>query len=113
VPEDKKRERLARLFEAVEIQGAAHLASLVGTRQRVLVEGASKSEKGVADAARVQGRTEQSEIVHIEAPGALSLVGSVVEVEIVRANKHSLGAVPTGPVPASRAPRRGLPVVSV
>ncbi len=85
----------------------------MGTRQRVLVEGASKSEKGGADPSRVQGRTERSEIVHIEAPGGLSLVGSVVEVEIVRANRHSLGAVLTGPMPASRAPRRGLPVVSV
>jgi tRNA-2-methylthio-N6-dimethylallyladenosine synthase len=113
VPEAAKSERLARLFEVVEAQGAAHLASLVGTRQRVLVEGASKSEKGVAEATRVQGRTQQSEIVHIEAPGALSLVGRVVEVEIVRANKHSLGGVPTESLPAMpRVARRGLPVVS-
>jgi tRNA-2-methylthio-N6-dimethylallyladenosine synthase len=113
VPEAAKSERLARLFEVVEAQGAAHLASLVGTRQRMLVEGASKSEKGVAEATRVQGRTQQSEIVHIEAPGALSLVGRVVEVEIVRANKHSLGGVPTESLPAMpRVARRGLPVVS-
>jgi tRNA A37 methylthiotransferase MiaB len=101
-----KRERLARLFEVVEAQGAAHLARLVGTQQRVLVEGASKSEKGGAlDAAvRVQGRTERNEIVHVEAaePGAAaSLVGSIVEVEVVRANRHSLTAVPTAPVQAA------------
>jgi tRNA-2-methylthio-N6-dimethylallyladenosine synthase len=113
VTEEKKSERLARLFELIEAQGSRHLASLVGTRQRVLVEGASKSDKGTADPSRVQGRTERSEIVHIEAPGALGLLGTLVEVEIVRANRHSLGAVPTGPVPASRPPRRGLPVVSV
>jgi tRNA-2-methylthio-N6-dimethylallyladenosine synthase len=116
VSEAAKSERLARLFETVEAQGASHLASLVGTRQRVLVEGPSKSERGEADATRVQGRTERSEIVHVEAapPGsALSLVGRVVEVEIVRANRHSLGAVPVEPVGAvPRVPRRGLPVVS-
>jgi tRNA-2-methylthio-N6-dimethylallyladenosine synthase len=113
VPEEAKSERLARLFETVEAIGAAHLASLVGTRQRVLVEAASKSEKGAADAARVQGRTERNEIVHVEAPGAASLVGSIVEVEVVRANRHSLTAVPTEPVlpAAPRATRRALPVV--
>ena len=46
VGESVKSERLARLFELSEAMGAAHLSSLVGTRQRVLVEGASKSEKG-------------------------------------------------------------------
>jgi tRNA-2-methylthio-N6-dimethylallyladenosine synthase len=123
VPEAVKSERLARLFEAAEAQGAAHLARLVGTRQRVLVEGASKSEKGDPNAVRVQGRTERNEIVHVEAPGAASLVGALVEVEIVRANKHSLTAVPVGPLPvapraASQAPSplgakpRALPVVA-
>ena len=113
VPEAQKSERLARLFEVIEAQGAAHLAGLVGTRQRVLVEGASKSDKGGEGATMVQGRTEQNEIVHIEAPGALALVGSVVEVSIARANRHSLGASLTGAAPAQPRPaRRGLPVVS-
>jgi tRNA-2-methylthio-N6-dimethylallyladenosine synthase len=107
VPEETKSERLARLFEAVEAIGAAHLGSLVGTRQRVLVEGASKSEKGALDAPRVQGRTERNEIVHVEAPGAASLIGSVVEVDVVRANKHSLTAVPTqASASGLRAPAR-------
>jgi tRNA-2-methylthio-N6-dimethylallyladenosine synthase len=115
VPEEVKSERLARLFEVVEGQGAAHLARLVGTRQRVLVEGASKSEKGDPHAARVQGRTERNEIVHVEAPGATALVGSIVEVEIVRANKHSLTAVPAEPLPApppARPRARALPVLA-
>jgi tRNA-2-methylthio-N6-dimethylallyladenosine synthase len=93
VPDGVKRERLARLFETAEEVGAAHLATLVGTRQRVLVEGASKSEKGDLSQGRVQGRTERSEIVHIDAADratAVRLVGEIVDVEIVRANKHSL-----------------------
>ena len=104
VPEATKAERLAQLFEVAEAMGAAHLASLVGTRQRVLVEGASKSEKGDLTRDRVQGRSERNEIVHIHAPGAAAFVGEIVEVEITRAHRHSLSAVPTSPPPPR--PRR-------
>jgi tRNA-2-methylthio-N6-dimethylallyladenosine synthase len=111
VPEIVKSERLARLFEVSEAQGRAHLASLVGTRQHVLVEGASPtSDAGVA---LVSGRTERNEIVHLDAPAGRSATGCLVEVEIVRANKHSLAgrwtdealaALPVGPpLPARRA----------
>ncbi len=104
VPEPVKSERLARLFEAADILSQAHLGALVGTKQRVLVEGASKSEKGDLTRGRVQGRTEHSEIVHIDSPRAASLVGEVVEVEITRANKHSLSARPTETLDDSLAP---------
>jgi tRNA-2-methylthio-N6-dimethylallyladenosine synthase len=117
VPEETKSERLARLFELADELSAANLASLVGTRQRVLVEGASKSEKGDLSRDRVQGRTVRSEIVHIDAPGAGGLVGETVEVEITRAHRHSLAGALTGPLP-DRPPRppatpaaRRLPLV--
>jgi tRNA-2-methylthio-N6-dimethylallyladenosine synthase len=115
VPEATKSERLARLFERVEGIGAAHRTALVGTHQKVLVEGASKSERGDLSKDRVQGRTEYNEIVHFEAPGAAGLVGAIVEVEVVRANRHSLTGVPTLPLPPLLKPRpgtRSLPVVS-
>jgi len=103
VAEGTKADRLARLFEVADAVGAAHLASLVGTRQRVLVEGASKSEKGDLSRDRVQGRTERNEIVHIEAPGAAELVGAIVDVEITRAHRHSLAGVASClPAPAGR-----------
>jgi tRNA-2-methylthio-N6-dimethylallyladenosine synthase len=122
VPEPVKSERLARLFEVAEALGAAHLRALVGTRQRVLVEGASKSERGDTPTL-VQGRTERNEIVHIEGPDATNLVGSIVEVDIVRANKHSLAGVPcAAPTVATAAPnqatekprgaRRALPIAA-
>jgi tRNA-2-methylthio-N6-dimethylallyladenosine synthase len=121
VPEAAKSERLARLFEVAEELGAAHLQALVGTRQRVLVEGASKSERGDTPAL-VQGRTERNEIVHVEGPGAPALVGAIVEVEIVRANKHSLagvpsrvllgGAGPASPAHPTRGARRSLPIAA-
>jgi tRNA-2-methylthio-N6-dimethylallyladenosine synthase len=103
VPEERKSERLARLFALADELGAANLASLVGTRQNVLVEGASKSEKGDLSHDRVQGRTGRSEIVHIDAPGAGRLVGEIVEVEITRAHRHSLAGTPTNPLPAPTA----------
>jgi tRNA-2-methylthio-N6-dimethylallyladenosine synthase len=87
VPEAEKSERLARLFELAEAQGQAHLASLVGTRQEVLVEGESRGEAGVA---LVSGRTERNEIVHLVAPEGREIAGQLVVVEIARANKHSL-----------------------
>jgi tRNA-2-methylthio-N6-dimethylallyladenosine synthase len=84
VPEAKKSERLARLFEVAEGLTQAHLATLVGTTQRVLIEGKSKSGD------RVEGRTERNEIVHVDAIPGVEMTGAVVEVEIRRANKHSL-----------------------
>jgi tRNA-2-methylthio-N6-dimethylallyladenosine synthase len=104
VPEETKSDRLARLFEVAEALGAAHLASLVGTRQKVLVEGASKADKGDLSRDRVQGRTDRNEIVHIDAPGAARLVGEIVEVEIVRANRHSLAGRPSDPLPPAPLP---------
>jgi tRNA-2-methylthio-N6-dimethylallyladenosine synthase len=101
VPEEAKSERLARLFEVVEEQTRTHLASLVGTRQRVLVEGPSKT------GARVEGRTDRNEIVHVSAPEGVDLVGALVDVEIARANKHSLeGTVTEGSL--AGLPRRTL-----
>ncbi len=91
VPEEAKAERLARLFEVAEELTRANLARRVGGVELVLVEGGS------------EGRTERNEIVHVEGADDLDMVGRVVEVEIVRANKHSLaGAL----VPAARD---GLP----
>jgi tRNA-2-methylthio-N6-dimethylallyladenosine synthase len=137
VPEEKKSERLARLFETIDAQTSAHLARLVGTRQRVLVEGASKAgvarkpersdkpgaaptTRGAAhDELRVQGRTEQNEIVHLVAPADRKIVGAIVECEIARANKHSLegtlsqDALEKLPRAAeARAAVRALPVVA-
>ncbi|WP_394838906.1 tRNA (N6-isopentenyl adenosine(37)-C2)-methylthiotransferase MiaB [Pendulispora rubella] len=92
VPEELKKERLARLFEVVEAQGQAHLMKLAGTQAKVLVEGMSKTDKQ-ASGSLLQGRTERNEIVHLEG-GSPSWIGHVIPVEIVRANKHSLSGRP-------------------
>jgi tRNA-2-methylthio-N6-dimethylallyladenosine synthase len=85
VPERVKDERLARLFEVVAAQQRAHLASLVGTRTRVLVEGPSRDGSG-----RVSGRSERHEIVHVDAGLAEVPPGALVEVLVTEAHKHSL-----------------------
>jgi len=134
VPEEVKAERLARLFERCDVTQHRHLQSLVGTRTRVLFEGASKhnpgdrhAAPGAERAALFTGRTDRHEIVHVQVPTGCELTGHLLEVEIVEANRRSLlgrvagelpahARMPPAPSPATgsatRAPRR-LPVVSV
>jgi tRNA-2-methylthio-N6-dimethylallyladenosine synthase len=106
VPADVKGARLTRLFALVEAQGAAHLASLVGSTQNVLVEGKGR------DDAFVQGRTERNEIVHLPP----CPIGDVVECTITRAYKHSLAGELTEKstrATAARTDRRvALPVLA-
>ncbi len=111
VTESEKSRRLDRLFELSDGLSQAHLSRLVGSRQRVLIEGPSKTEKGSLASDRVQGRTDRNEIVHLSHKGAAGLVGTLVDVTVVRANKHSLlGALEGAPRPNS-ADRRRLPVI--
>jgi tRNA-2-methylthio-N6-dimethylallyladenosine synthase len=111
VPESAKEERLARLFEVVDRLQGAHLARLVGSRTRVLVE--RQGREG-----RWYGRSERHEIVHTEAPARADLTGALVEVRITEAHKRSLAAVLEGATPAARRIARGaaasvrLPVVA-
>jgi len=85
VPEEVKSERLARVFERSEALLRAHLSGLVGTTQRVLIEGRDKG-KGLL----WSGRSERNEIVHVTGAEAFDLEGEVVEARVVRSNKHSL-----------------------
>lgn len=120
VSEEDKGRRLERLFATVDERKHAHLASLVGTRQKVLVEGRGRAQKGAG--ASYTGRTERNEIVHLEAP--VDLTGELVEVTIREAYKNSLAGEWSGPLPAANparpvalgqpgpgAERRALPVL--
>ena len=115
VTEAVKSERLARLFELSEGLLGEHLVGLVGSTQRVLVEGLDK-ERGEL----WSGRTDRHEIVHITGAAGLDLAGEVVLADIVRANKHSLQgelsaaarAAARPRVAAEKAPRRSLPLVA-
>jgi tRNA-2-methylthio-N6-dimethylallyladenosine synthase len=102
VTEADKSDRLARLFALSEEILGEHLATLVGTEQRVLIEGPSKAGGG----ASLCGRSERHEIVHVRDASALDLVGEIVSVRITRANKHSLEGELASEARAAARPRR-------
>jgi len=86
VTQDTKKARLKALQE--KILGQAHLVSekMVGTTQRILVEG--KSRKSDQE---LSGRTENNRVVNFEASD--ELVGQFVNVGITRAMNNSLKGI--------------------
>ena len=87
--QDVKRARLQRLQGLVDAQARVISESLVGTRQRILVEGHARR-----DARELKGRTECNRTVNFE--GAERLIGEMIDVTITQALTHSLRAeVPT------------------
>jgi tRNA-2-methylthio-N6-dimethylallyladenosine synthase len=85
-----KKERLARLQALVNEQAAAISDAMVGTTQRVLVEGQSKKDPG-----QLAGRTENNRVVNFD--GHPRLIGRFVELQITHALSHSLrGRLPAG-----------------
>ena len=82
-PQEVKLARLARLQERIDAQERRIGERMVGTRQRILVEGASRK-----DAAELSGRTGNNRVVNFK--GSRKLVGQFVEVTITAARRHSL-----------------------
>jgi len=82
-PQDRKLERLQRLQAAIETNARRIGEAMVGSLQRVLVEGTSRK-----DASELSGRTENNRVVNFS--GDLRLIGRMVEVEIAAALPHSL-----------------------
>jgi tRNA-2-methylthio-N6-dimethylallyladenosine synthase len=87
LPDDTPREvklaRLQRLQARIEAQARALSSAMVGTRQRVLVEGAARK-----DAAELCGRAANNRVVNF--PGPRDLVGRLADVVITAALSHSL-----------------------
>ncbi len=85
-PQDVKLARLARLQALINAQQRKISEAMVGSVQRILVEGASKK-----DAAELMGRTANNRIVNFAAgPRAARLVGQMLDVRITQAFPHSL-----------------------
>lgn len=82
-PQEVKLARLYRLQEKIRAQAAAISAAMVGTVQRVLVEGPSKKDPG-----ELSGRTENNRVVNFA--GDPNLIGRMVEVTITQALPNSL-----------------------
>ena len=86
-PQDVKAQRLKRLQKRIEAQAQAISAAMVGTVQRILVEGAAKK-----DAAELAGRTDNNRIVNFAGAARATerLVGRFVDITITAALPHSL-----------------------
>ena len=75
VPEEVKHERFNRLKELVESQIADNNKKYIGTTQRVLVEGYSKTNNKL-----LTGRTDSNKVVNFEGPS--NLIGNMVDLKI-------------------------------
>ena len=82
-PLETKKARLKRLQETIEANAAAFSAALVGTTQRILVEGPARRGEG-----ELAGRTECNRVVNFAAHERL--IGAFVDVRITEARSHSL-----------------------
>jgi tRNA-2-methylthio-N6-dimethylallyladenosine synthase len=80
-----KLERLQRLQALLNTQAQSISSAMVGTRQRILVEGPSKKDPG-----ELSGRTENNRVVNFAGPERLA--GQLIDVTITAALPHSLRA---------------------
>ncbi len=87
MPQAVKLQRLQRVQAAIEANAQRIGAALVGTRQRILVEGPAR-RPGIDGAPELMGRTECNRIVNFAGPQRL--VGRMIDVTIAQAWPHSL-----------------------
>jgi tRNA-2-methylthio-N6-dimethylallyladenosine synthase len=85
-PRDVKLERLQRLQDVINGNARKYSAALIGSVQKILVEGPSKK-----DAQELQGRTECNRVVNFDGgPQASRLIGQLLDVKIVHTYSNSL-----------------------
>ncbi len=104
-PDAVKHERLERLQARINAQAAAIAQGMVGTVQRVLVEGPSRK-----NAAELTGKTENMKPVNF--PGPPSMIGRFVDVLITTALTNSLRgrvAAPDGATTSPCSPPESIP----
>ncbi|WP_040775203.1 tRNA (N6-isopentenyl adenosine(37)-C2)-methylthiotransferase MiaB [Massilia timonae] len=85
-PHEVKLARLQRLQALIDLNTRKHSAAMVGTVQRVLVEGVAKK-----DATQLQGRAENNRVVlfPLDSTNA-SLIGQLADVRIVASHDYYL-----------------------
>ncbi|PAR31917.1 tRNA (N6-isopentenyl adenosine(37)-C2)-methylthiotransferase MiaB [Vibrio metoecus] len=81
--EEVKKERLYELQQQINTQAMRYSRLMLGTEQRILVEGPSKK-----DLMELRGRTENNRVVNFE--GSPELIGQFVDVKIVDVFANSL-----------------------
>ena len=83
IPDPIKKERFARLLETQNRISLEKNNEYVGKRERVLVEGRSKTDEKM-----LTGRNEKNRLVHFE--GDDSLIGTFANVKIITADTYCL-----------------------
>jgi tRNA-2-methylthio-N6-dimethylallyladenosine synthase len=104
-PDAVKHARLERLQARINAQAAAIAEGMVGTVQRILVEGPSRK-----DAAELTGKTENMKSVNF--PGHPAMIGQFVDVLITAALTNSLRgrvAAPDGATASPCSPPESIP----
>lgn len=88
VPVEEKKQRLNILQERLVLQGHHISAEMIGTVQKVLVEGASKKNPE----RQIYGRTENNRVVNFDGPEnrEQSIVGKIIDVRITQALFNTL-----------------------
>ncbi|HEX2531000.1 MAG TPA: tRNA (N6-isopentenyl adenosine(37)-C2)-methylthiotransferase MiaB [Burkholderiaceae bacterium] len=85
-PPEVKRKRLQRLQAVIEENVKRYGDAMVGTTQRILVEGPSKKNPN-----ELQGRTENNRMVSFDGgPDLAHLVGQMIDVKITQSNAYTL-----------------------
>ncbi|MCK9506980.1 MAG: tRNA (N6-isopentenyl adenosine(37)-C2)-methylthiotransferase MiaB [Pigmentiphaga sp.] len=82
-PQEVKLKRLQRLQAQIDKQAFAISQAMVGSIQRVVVEGVSRKDPN-----ELMGRTENNRIVNFPAPARL--IGQLADIRITAANPHTL-----------------------
>lgn len=83
ISEEEKKARLARLQQRINHQAMQFSRAMLGTEQRVLVEGPSKK-----DIMELTGRTESNRIVNFQ--GTPGMIGKFVDIKITDVYTNSL-----------------------
>jgi tRNA-2-methylthio-N6-dimethylallyladenosine synthase len=85
-PHDVKLKRLQRLQTVIAENTKKYSEKMVGTVQRILVEGPSKK-----DPAELQGRSENNRVVNFDSgPNGAQLIGRMIDVNITRSYAYTL-----------------------
>jgi tRNA-2-methylthio-N6-dimethylallyladenosine synthase len=85
-PREEKLERLQRLQQLLERQARSISEAMIGSVQRILVEGLSKKNPQ-----ELAGRTANNRVLNF--PGSPRLVGSFVDARVTEVRPHSLRGV--------------------
>jgi tRNA-2-methylthio-N6-dimethylallyladenosine synthase len=83
VSNEEKVRRFKELVKALEVNFEKHANEMVGTIQKVLVDGPSKKNKDI-----LSGYTESNKVVNFK--GSPDLIGKIINVKITESHVYSL-----------------------